>query len=66
MHSNCCVLDKNLPHEVKTAEKLDHKRRKLVSKQQEKDELAAAKKSLKDNGAKAVVEHSKEAASEAP
>ena len=35
------LLDKNLRHEVKAAEKLDHKRRKLVL---EKDELAAAKK----------------------
>ena len=50
------VLDKNLRHEVKAAEKLDHKRRKLVLKQREKDELAAAKKSLKQNGAK-VVDH---------
>ena len=50
------LLDKNLRHEVKAAEKLDHKRRKLVLKQREKDELAAEKKSLKENGAK-VVEH---------
>ena len=50
------LLDKNLRSEVKAAEKLDHKRRKLVLKQREKDELAAAKKSLKDNGAK-VVDH---------
>ena len=48
------LLDKNLRHEVKAAEKLDHKRRRLVLKQRQKDELAAAKKSLKENGAKAV------------
>ena len=51
------LLDKNIRHEVKAAEKLDYKRQKLVQKQREKDELAAVKKSLKDNGAKAVVEH---------
>ena len=50
------LLDQNLRHEVKAAEKVDHKRQKLVPKQREKDELAAAKKSLKENGAK-VVEH---------
>ena len=50
------LLDKNLRSEVKAAEKLDHKRRKLVLKQREKDELAAAKKSLKENRAK-VVDH---------
>ena len=50
------LLDKNLRSEVKAAEKLDHKRRKLVVKQREKDELAAAKKSLKENGAK-VFDH---------
>jgi hypothetical protein len=50
------LLDKNLRSEVKAAEKPDHKRRKLVLKQREKDELAAAKKSLKENGAK-VVDH---------
>ena len=50
------VLDKNLRCEVKAAEKLDHKRRKLVLKQWEKDELAAAKKSQKENRAK-VGEH---------
>ena len=50
------LLDKNLRSEVKAAEKLDHKRRKLVLKQRAKDELAAAKKSLKENGAK-VVDH---------
>ena len=50
------LLDQNLRHEVKAAEKLDHKRRKLVAKQQEKDELEAAKTSLNENGAK-VVEH---------
>ena len=51
------LLNKNLRHEVKAVEKLDHKRQKLVLKQWEKDELAVAKKSLKENGAKAVVEH---------
>ena len=51
------LLDKNLRHEVKAAEKLDHKRRKLVQKQREKDELVAAKKSLQENGVKAAVEH---------
>ena len=50
------LLDKNLRSEVKAAEKLDHKRRKLVLKQREKDEMAAAKRSLKENGAK-VVDH---------
>ena len=50
------LLDKNLRHEVKAAEKLDHKRRKLVLKQREKDELAAAEKSLKETSAK-VVDH---------
>ena len=51
------LLDKNLRHEGKAAKKLDHKRRKLVLKQREKDEPAAAKKSMKENGAKAIVEH---------
>ena len=50
------LLDKNLRHEVKAADKLDQERRKLVLKQREKDEPAAAKKSLKENGAK-VVDH---------
>ena len=49
-----CLLDKNLRHEVKAADKLNHKRRKLVLKQREKDELAAAKNSLKENVAKVV------------
>ena len=50
------LLDKNLRSEVKAAENLDHKRRKLVLKQREENELAAAKESLKENGAK-VVDH---------
>ena len=50
------LLDKILRHEVKAAENLDHKRRKLVLKQLEKDELAVAKKALKENGVK-VVDH---------
>ena len=51
------LLDNNLRHEFKAAEKLDHKRRNLVVKQREKDELEAAKNSVKENCAKAVVEH---------
>ena len=47
MRSNCACLTRTS----------DHKRRKLVLKQREKDELAAAKKSLNENGAKAVVEY---------
>ena len=50
------LLDKNLRHEVKAAEKLDHKGRKLVLKQREKDELTAPKTSLTESGSK-VVEH---------
>ena len=50
------LLEKSLRHEGKAAEKLDHRRRKLVLKQREKDQLAAAKKSPKENGAK-VVDH---------
>ena len=49
-----CLLDKNLRHEVKGAEKLDHERRKLFLKQREKDELAAAKKLIKKKRAKVV------------
>ena len=51
------LLDKNLRHKIKAAEKLDHNRRKLVLKQQQKHELPAARNSVEENGAKAGVKH---------